>query len=88
MAFHKLLDDKRRLLFTTSLFVTVGGWVLTLPNWHAAIRTGAFGGLLVLLGNGVFANMIKNVGILGTGVTNESDPTTQLPSTQATQEKP
>jgi hypothetical protein len=35
--------------------------------------------LVLALGNNVFANMIKNVGLLGTGVTNESDPATKNP---------
>jgi hypothetical protein len=73
----KILDDKRKLLFTVSLLVTVGGWVISLSNWHAALSTGAIGGLLLLLGNNVFANMVKNVGLLGTGVTNESDSANQ-----------
>ena len=75
----RLLDDKRRLLFIMSLLVTIGGWVITLATWGEALTTAAIGGLLILLGNNVFANMIKNVGIMGRGVTDESDPATQLP---------
>jgi hypothetical protein len=69
----KLLTDKRKLLFYMSLCITIGGWIFTLPDWSSAIKTGAIGGLLILLGNNVFANMIKNVGLLGTAVTNESE---------------
>jgi len=75
----KLLTDKRELLFVASLLITLGGWILTLPSWHAAITPAAIGGLFILLANGVFSNAIKNVGIFGAGVTNESDPKTQNP---------
>jgi hypothetical protein len=74
-----LLADKRRLLFIVSLLITVGGWILTLGSWRAALSTTAIGSLFILLANGVFQNAIKNVGIFGTGVTNESDPKTQNP---------
>jgi hypothetical protein len=73
----KILEDKRELLFMMSLCITIGGWVLTLDKWSDALTTSAIGGVLLLLGNNVFSNMIKNVGMLGTGVTNESDPKTQ-----------
>jgi len=56
-----LLDSKRHLLFLMSLCVTVGGWILTLPSWTDACTTASVGGLLVLLGNNVFANLIKNI---------------------------
>jgi hypothetical protein len=75
----KLLEDKRMLLFITSLLITVGSWILILDNWSALLTTSAIGGLFIQLANGVFQNAIKNVGIFGTGVTNESDPLTQNP---------
>jgi len=75
----KLLNDRRELLFIMSLCLTVGAWVLTLSAWSSAFTPAAIGGLLLGLGNNVFANMIKNVGLLGTGVTNESDPATKNP---------
>lgn len=75
----RILNDKRELLFIMSLCVTVGAWCLTLENWSVAYTTGAIGGLLIQLGNNVFANMIKNVGLFGTGVTDESDPKNQNP---------
>jgi hypothetical protein len=74
----RLLNNKREMLFIFSLLITGGGWVMSLgSDWSTAIRPASVGGLCILLANGVFANMIKNVGLLGTGVTNESDPATQ-----------
>jgi len=73
------LNDKRVMLFWMSIFATLGGWIVALGAWHAAFTPAAIGGLLILLANNVFANMIKNVGLLGTGVTDESDPATQNP---------
>jgi hypothetical protein len=52
---------------------------MTLGNWGVALTPAAIGGLFLGLANNVFANMIKNIGIFGTGVTNESDPNTQNP---------
>lgn len=79
MKFVQALADKRVLLFWMSLFATAGGWIITLGAWHAAITPTAVGGLFLLLANNVFANMIKNVGIMGAGVTDESDPANQNP---------
>jgi hypothetical protein len=76
---EKLLNDRRGLLFIMSLCVVVGAWCLTLNSWSEALKPSAIGGLVLGLGNNVFANMIKNVGLLGTGVTNESDPATKKP---------
>lgn len=58
---EKLLNDKRGLMFAMSLCVTIGGWVITLSRWSDACTPAAIGGLLILLGNNVFANLIKNI---------------------------
>jgi hypothetical protein len=75
----QILSDRRKLLFIMVLCITVGAWILTLTSWSDALAPAAIGGLLLGLGNNVFANMIKNIGLLGTGVTNESDPATRNP---------
>jgi len=74
----QVLSDRRRLLFLMAIFVTVGGWILTLSCWSDALTPASIGGLFVLLGNNVFSNAIKNIGFFGGGVTNESDPKTRL----------
>ncbi len=66
----KWLDDKSRLLFLVSLCVTLGGWMISLKSWQDALSIGAIGGLLLLLGNNVFANMLKNIGLVPDGSTN------------------
>ena len=72
------LADKNRLLFIMSMCITVGGWLMTITTWRSALTTGAIGGLLMLLGNNVFANLIKNVGLFPTnqGGNGTSTPTT------------
>lgn len=52
---------------------------MALGDWSRALTTGGIGALFIGLANNVFANMIKNVGLMGRGVTNESDPATQNP---------
>jgi hypothetical protein len=78
MITHPILSDRRRLLFLFSMCVTIGTWLAIVGDtW--AVTPATLGILFVQLGNNVFANMIKNIGIMGSGVTDESDPTTQLP---------
>jgi uncharacterized membrane protein len=74
----QILSDKRRLLFIFNLCITVGAWVGTFNNdWHIGLTPVAISSLFILLANNVFSNAIKNVGVFGAGVTNESDPKTQ-----------
>jgi xanthine/uracil permease len=82
MKILKILDDRRRLLFLVSLFVTLGGWILTLSTWSECFTPAAIGGLFILLGNNVFSNAIKNIGFFSAGVTNESDPKTTIGGVQ------
>jgi hypothetical protein len=71
----KLLADKKKLLFIMSLLIAAGGWLMSIgADWHIAFTPSSIGGLFILLGNNVFANMIKNIGLLGAGVTDESAP--------------
>ena len=71
------LENKGKLLFYMTLCITVGGWMITLKSWHDALSIGAIGGLLLLLGNNVFANLLRNVGIIPTnnGGNGNSTPT-------------
>jgi len=60
------MENKSKLLFYMTLCITVGGWMITLSSWKDALSIGAIGGLLLLLGNNVFANLLRNVGIVPT----------------------
>jgi len=64
----KFLNDKKLLAFIACLLLTIGGWMISLGgSWQGITKPMAIGGLLVLLANNVFANMIKNVGWIGNG---------------------
>jgi len=64
------LENKSRLLFYMTLCITVGGWMITLKSWQDALSIGAVGGLLLLLGNNVFANLLKSVTNVDSNSTN------------------
>jgi hypothetical protein len=80
------LDNKNRLLFLMSMCITVGGWLITISTWHDMFTTGAIGGLLLLLGNNVFSNMIRNIGLItnGTGGSTNTTTNTTTITTQPT----
>jgi hypothetical protein len=80
------LDNKNRLLFLMSMCITVGGWLITISNWHDVLTTGAIGGLLLLLGNNVFSNMIRNIGLITNG--NGSTSTNTVTNTTTTTTEP
>lgn len=48
------------LLLVASLFIALGGWMLTLPNWAAATTPTAIGGLFLGLGGVICAWLGKS----------------------------
>jgi hypothetical protein len=48
------------LLLLASLVCGIGGWMITLPSWNAALTPVSIGGLLIILGGVVAAWLGKS----------------------------